>query len=49
MREIKKAMSEAYTAKGLLKSSAYAMLMWAVISLIVAAITRRNQPLNSLD
>ena len=44
MREIKKAMSEAYTAKGLLKSSAYAMLMWAIVSLIVAAITRRNQP-----
>ena len=44
MSEIKKAMREAYTAKGLAKSSAWAMLMWAVISLIVAAITRKNQP-----
>ena len=44
MSEIKKAMSAAYSAKGLATSSAWAMLMWAVISLIVAAVTRRNQP-----
>ncbi len=44
MSELKKAMSEAYTAKGLAKNSMGAMLMWAVVSLIVAAITRRNQP-----
>ena len=42
MSELKKAMSEAYTAKGLAKNSAGAMMMWAVISLIVAAITRRT-------
>ena len=44
MSEIEKAMGEAYTAKGLAKNSASAMIMWAVVSLIVAAITRRNQP-----
>ena len=42
MSEIKKAMSEAYTAKGLAKNAMGAMMMWAVISLIVAAITRRT-------
>ena len=42
MNEIKEAMREAHTAKGLAKNSAGAMLMWAVISLIVAAVTRRT-------
>lgn len=42
MNEIKEAMREAYTANGLAKNSAGAMIMWAVISLIVAAVTRRK-------
>ena len=42
MKEIKEAMKEAYTWKGLAKNSAGGMLMWAVVSLIVAAVTRKN-------
>ncbi|MAA73090.1 MAG: hypothetical protein CMN28_00085 [Salinisphaeraceae bacterium] len=42
MKEIKSAMKEAYTWKGLAKNSAGGMLMWAVVSLIVAAVTRKN-------
>ena len=42
MKEIKEAMKEAYTWKGLVKNSAGGMLMWAVVSLIVAAVTRKN-------
>ena len=42
MKEIKEAMKEAYTLKGLAKNSAGGMLMWAVVSLIVAAVTRKN-------
>ena len=42
MKEIKAAMKEAYTWKGLVKNSAGGMLMWAVVSLIVAAVTRKN-------
>jgi len=42
MKEIKEAMTEAYTWKGLAKNSAGGMLMWAVVSLIVAAVTRKN-------
>ena len=42
MKEIKAAMKEAYTWKGLVKNSAGGMLMWALVSLIVAAVTRKN-------
>ena len=42
MKEIKEAMKEAYTWRGLAKNSAGGMLMWAVVSLIVAAVTRKN-------
>jgi signal transduction histidine kinase len=42
MKEIKSAMKETYTWKGLAKNSAGGMLMWAVVSLIVAAVTRKN-------
>ena len=42
MKEIKEAMKEAYTWKGLAKNSVGGMLMWAVVSLIVAAVTRKN-------
>jgi len=42
MKEIKEAMKEAYTWKGVAKNSAGGMLMWAVVSLIVAAVTRKN-------
>ena len=42
MKEIQSAMKEAYTWKGLAKNSAGGMLMWAVVSLIVAAVTRKN-------
>ncbi len=42
MREIKEAMKEAYTVKGLTLNAAGGMLMWAIVSLIVAAVTRRN-------
>jgi hypothetical protein len=42
MKEIKAATKEAYTSKGLAKNSAVGMLMWALISLIVAAVTRKN-------
>ena len=42
MKEIKEAMDEAYTLKGLAKNSAGGMLMWAVVSLIVAAISKRS-------
>ena len=42
MKEIKEAMKEAYTWKGLAKNSGGGMLMWAVVSLIVAAVTRKN-------
>ena len=42
MKEMKSAMKEAYTWKGLAKNSAGGMLMWAVVSLIVAAVTRKN-------
>jgi hypothetical protein len=42
MAEIKAQMKEAYTLKGLAKNSAGGMVMWAVISLIVAAISKRS-------
>ena len=42
MKEIQEAMKEAYTWKGLTLNAAGGMLMWAIVSLIVAAVTRRN-------
>ena len=42
MKEIQEAMKEAYTWKGLTLNAAGGMLMWAFVSLIVAAVTRRN-------
>ncbi|MGB1480780.1 MAG: DUF4199 domain-containing protein [Flavobacteriales bacterium] len=42
MAEIKAQMKEAYTLKGLAKNSAGGMVMWGVISLVVAAICRRS-------
>ena len=42
MAEIKEKMKEAYTWKGLAKNSAGGMVMWAVLSLVVAALTKRT-------
>ena len=42
MAEIKTQMKEAYTWKGMAKNTAGGMVMWAVISLIVAAISKRT-------
>jgi hypothetical protein len=42
MAEIKAQMKEAYTWKGMAKNTAGGMVMWAVISLIVAAISKRT-------
>ena len=42
MKEIKATMKEAYTWKGLAKNSVAVMLMWALVSLIVAAVARKN-------
>ena len=42
MAEIKAQMKEAYTWKGMAKNTAGGMVMWAVISLLVAAISKRT-------
>lgn len=42
MAEIQAQMKEAYTLKGLAKNSSGGMVIWAVISLIVAAISKRS-------
>ena len=42
MAEIKAQMKEAYTLKGMAKNTAWGMVMWAVLSLIVAAIFKRT-------
>ena len=42
MAEIKAQMKEAYTWQGMAKNTAKVMVMWAVISLIVAAISKRT-------
>jgi signal transduction histidine kinase len=42
MAEIKAQMKEAYTLKGMVKNTAGGMVMWGVISLLVAAISKRS-------
>ena len=41
MKELSYAMKEAYTVGGMLKNSVGAMVMWALVGLIVAAVTKR--------
>ena len=42
MKELRDTMQEVYTWKGLLKNSAGGMVMWAFVSLIVAAVCKRR-------
>lgn len=41
MEEIASSMQEAYTVGGMLKNSCMAMVMWALVGLVVAAVTKR--------
>ena len=41
MKEIASSMKEAYTVGGMLKNSSMAMVMWALVGLVVAAVTKR--------
>ena len=41
MEEIASSMKEAYTVGGMLKNSSMAMVMWALVGLVVAAVTKR--------
>ena len=44
MEQTAVAMKEAYTVGGMFKNSLWGMIMWAFVSLIVAAINKRNRP-----
>ncbi|MDA0729594.1 MAG: DUF4199 domain-containing protein [Bacteroidetes bacterium] len=42
MEELETTLPESYKLSGLMKNSGYGLLMWAVVSLIVAAIVKRK-------
>lgn len=44
MEQTAVAMKEAFTVGGMFKNSLWGMIMWAFVSLIVAAINKRNRP-----